>query len=91
MKWFKYLKKTPVAQIVVDLRGYVKLRKSLRRAEGDLVQSGSLVVRHYDMCDNINDGNACIKCKQLIDSLDWFSEEPAGCAHGSGAWGHRPR
>lgn len=76
MKWFKYLKKTPVAQIVVDLRGYVKLRKTLRRAEGDLVQSGSLVVRNYDMCDNINDGNACIKCKQLIDGLDLFREEP---------------
>lgn len=76
MKWFDYVKKTPIAQMVVDWREYKKLKQSLRLAEKDMVQSGSMLVQHYGANDDIGVGNACIKSKQLIDGLELFDEEP---------------
>lgn len=76
MKWFDYLKKTPVVQIVADWRVYKNLRKALRQAEKNMVLSGNVLVRHYSMDDDIGQNNACIKSKQLVDGMEFFGEEP---------------
>lgn len=86
MKWFDYLKKTPVVQIVADWREYQKLRKTLRLAEKNMVQSGNVLVRHYNVYDDIGQGNACIKSKQLVDGWEVLGEEPCSfyvqrCCH----------
>lgn len=75
MKWFDYLKKTSAVQIVADWREYKKLRKALRQAEANMVQSGIVLVRHYGIDDNIEaGGNACVKSKQLVEYLDFLED-----------------
>ncbi len=76
MKWFDYLKKTSVVQIVADLREYRKLRVELKQAEKEMVVSGLPLVRHYGFDESIGDGNACIKSKQLVAGFDFFNESP---------------
>lgn len=76
MKWFNYVKKTPVAQMVADWREYMKLKKVLYQMEKDMVQSGAVLVKYYDMDEDIRIGNACVKCKQLTGDLEMFVEEP---------------
>ncbi|MBR1953569.1 MAG: hypothetical protein IKA25_00655 [Alphaproteobacteria bacterium] len=79
MKWFDYLRKTPVAQILTDWREYRGLKKALSRAEKDMVVSGMPLVRHYGIDDSIGTGNACIKSKQLVGEFELFEHSP--CAY----------
>ena len=76
MKWFDYLKKTSVVQIVADCREYRKLKRALGRAEKDMVSSGSVLVRYYDVDQSMGAGNACIKSKQLVDGIEALAMSP---------------
>ena len=75
MEWFNYVKKTPIAQLVVDLCEYRKLKKALYQAEKDMVQSGVGLVKYYDKGEDIRVGSACVKCKQLTDDMEMFVED----------------
>lgn len=75
MEWFNYVKKTPIAQLVVDWCEYRKLKKALYQAEKDMVQSGVGLVKYYDKGEDIRVGSACVKCKQLTDDMEMFVED----------------
>lgn len=76
MNWFDYLKKTSVVQIVTDWKEYRKLKRAMRQAEKDMVAAGSVLVRYYDVNENMGDGNACIKSKQLVEGVEAFGMSP---------------
>lgn len=76
MKWFDYVKATPMTQIFADLQEFAGLKRALIRAEKDMVKSGVPLVRHYGVDENIEMGNACIKSKHLIDDFELFEYSP---------------
>ena len=74
MNWFDYVKKNSPLQIVRDYREYRSLRCQLRQAKTDLLSSGHSLVREYDIEDDINIGDACLKHKKIIESDNLFDD-----------------
>ena len=78
MGWWAYRIKTPVTQIVQDSIEYHSLKCQLRQAKKDLISSGYSLVREYDIEDDINFGDACLKHKKIIES-DTLFDDSACC------------
>lgn len=76
MKWFDYLKKTPVAKIVADWQEYRKLKKETNAAQSDMYSAYAALVRFYPIDVNMNSGNACVKRKQIVDGFDSVNQSP---------------
>ncbi|MBQ8294405.1 MAG: hypothetical protein IJX89_03400 [Alphaproteobacteria bacterium] len=76
MKWFDYLKKTPVVQIVADWQEYRKLKQETNAARDDADSAYLSLRRFYPIEANINSGNACVKCKRIIDDFDVLNQSP---------------
>lgn len=74
MTWFRYVLKTSLKQIVRDYKNFKSLNVQLWQAERDLEYSVQLVTRKYDVEDDINYGNACLKHKKIIDAVSLFDE-----------------
>ena len=74
MQWFNYIKKNSLIQIVRDYREYRELCRQLRLSQKDLEYCTKMLTREYDIEDDINFGNACLKHKKLIEATNLLDE-----------------
>ena len=86
MKWFDYLKKTPVKQIVADWKEYGKLQQQLEQAEYDVYMAYSDLFVCYGIDKKNNMGRTCLKRKMIVKSLNFLDQSPCrflveNCAH----------
>lgn len=77
MGWFKYCKRNSLSQIAADFREYKGLKGQLRQAQKDLEYSLHLLTKEYDIEDDINRGDSCLKHKKIIEAKNIF-KEPVG-------------
>lgn len=59
--WFKYLIKTPIAQIRRDIKEYKYLDVLIENWAQLTAVAKESVVMTYDCCDDFHHGNSCIK------------------------------
>lgn len=74
MDWFDYYRKVSVGQFARASRELRGLRGQLRQAKKDLEYCGGLITKEYDIEDDINRGDACLKYKKVIEATNLFDE-----------------